>query len=105
MVSGVITDKQLSAHSAWNNNHQLYGASRARLFFDEWPQGWRGQKNDPSPWLQIDFLRIRTITAIATQGYGDMYEQEWVKTYVVMTSYDGLRWNSYREAGRKRVRY
>ena len=104
MGSGAITDQQLSAHSAWNNNHQRYGASRARLYLNEWPQGWSAQKNDPSPWLQIDLLETRTVTAVATQGYGNKKDKEWVKTYVLMTSLDGQRWNLYREGGRKRVR-
>ena len=104
MESGLITDKQLSAHSAWNDNHARYGASRARLYLKEWPQGWSAQKNDPSPWLQIDLGLVRTVTAVATQGYGNDKEQEWVKTYTVMTSSDGERWTLYREGGRKRVK-
>lgn len=104
MESGFITDQQLSAHSAWNNNRARYGAARARLYLNEWPQGWSAKKNDPSPWLQIDLLLVRTVTAVATQGYGNKNEKEWVKTYVIMTSHDGERWNAYKEGGRKRVR-
>lgn len=104
MERGLISDKQLSAHSAWNNNHKRYGASRARLYLNEWPQGWSAQKNDPSPWLQIDLLQIRTVTAVATQGYGNKEGREWVKTYVLMTSREGEMWNAYKEGGRKRVR-
>lgn len=104
MESGFITDQQLSAHSAWNNNRARYGAARARLYLNEWPQGWSAKKNDPSPWLQIDLLLVRTVTAVATQGYGNKNEKEWVKTYVIMTSRDGERWNAYKEGGRKRVR-
>ena len=104
MESGDIKDQQLSAHSAWNKNHKRYGALRARLYLNEWPQGWSAQKNDPSPWLQIDLFQIRTVTALATQGYGNKEGKEWVKTYVIMTSLDGERWISYREGGRKRVR-
>ena len=104
MESGFITDQQLSAHSAWNNNRARYGGARARLYLSEWPQGWSAKKNDPSPWLQIDLLLTRTLTAVATQGYGNKIEKEWVKTYVIMTSRDGERWNSYKEGGRKRVR-
>ncbi|KAJ7390770.1 hypothetical protein OS493_022328 [Desmophyllum pertusum] len=103
MESGFIMDQQLSAHSAWNDNRARYGASRARLYQNEWPQGWSAQKNDPSPWLQIDLLLDRTVTAVATQGYGNKKEKEWVKTYVLMTSRDGERWNAYREGGRKRI--
>ena len=104
MENGLIEDKQLSAHSAWDNNYQRYGSSRARLHLNEWPQGWRAQINDPSPWLQIDLLWTHTVTAVATQGYGSKDAKEWVKTYVLLTSRDGKRWYTYRERGRKRVR-
>ena len=103
MENGLIEDKQLSAHSAWDNNYQRYGSSRARLHLNEWPQGWRAQINDPSPWLQVDLLRTHTVTAVATQGYGSKDAKEWVKTYVLLTSRDGKRWYTYREGGRKRV--
>lgn len=103
MESGLITDKQLAAHSAWNGNHARYGASRARLHLKEWPQGWNAQKFDLSPWLQIDLGTVRTVTAAATQGYGEEKEKQWVKTYELMTSVDGERWTVYREGGRKRI--
>lgn len=103
METGVIKNKQVSAHSAWNNDHLQFGASRARLHLGSWPPGWKAQKNDPSPWLQIDLLQVRTVTAVATQGYGDEKEQGWVKTYVLMVSRDGERWNSYKEGGNQRV--
>ncbi|PFX25811.1 Nidogen-1 [Stylophora pistillata] len=102
MESGLITDKQLAAHSAWNGNHARYGASRARLHLKEWPQGWNAQQFDLSPWLQIDLDTVRTVTAAATQGYGEEKEKQWVKTYELMTSVDGERWTVYREGGRKR---
>lgn len=101
MESGLINDKQLVAHSALNAR---YGASRARLHLREWPQGWSAQKNDPSPWLQIDLGEVRSVTAAATQGYGEDKKKQWVKTYALMTSVDGERWTVYREGGRKRVR-
>jgi len=104
MENGLIEDKQLSANSAWDNDYQRYGSSRARLHLNEWPQGWRAQINDPSPWLQIDLLWAHTVTAVATQGYGSKDAKEWVKTYVLLTSRDGKRWYTYREGGRKRVR-
>ncbi|XP_022790332.1 fibrillin-1-like isoform X2 [Stylophora pistillata] len=103
MESGLITDKQLAAHSAWNGNHARYGASRARLHLKEWPQGWNAQQFDLSPWLQIDLDTVRTVTAAATQGYGEEKEKQWVKTYELMTSVDGERWTVYREGGRKRI--
>lgn len=103
MQTFIIKNEQISASSAWNNNRQKYGSSRARLHLDAWPPGWRAQKNDLSPWLQIDLLQVHVVTAVATQGYGDEKEREWVKTYLLTTSRDGQKWISYKERGRKRV--
>ena len=103
MQTFIIKNEQISASSAWNNNRQQYGSSRARLHLDTWPPGWRAQKNDLSPWLQIDLVQVHIVTAVATQGYGDEKEREWVKTYLLTTSRDGQKWISYKERGRKRV--
>ncbi|XP_074631939.1 nidogen-like isoform X3 [Acropora palmata] len=103
MQSFIIKNEQISASSAWNKNRQQYGSSRARLHLDTWPPGWRAQKNDLSPWLQIDLVQVHIVTAVATQGYGDEKEREWVKTYLLTTSRNGQKWISYKERGRKRV--
>lgn len=103
MQTFIIKNEQISASSAWNNNRQQYGSSRARLHLDTWPPGWRAQKNDLSPWLQIDLVQVHIVTALATQGYGDEKEREWVKTYLLTTSRDGQKWISYKERRRKRV--
>ncbi|XP_067028180.1 nidogen-like isoform X4 [Acropora muricata] len=103
MQTFIIKNEQISASSAWNNNRQQYGSSRARLHLDTWPPGWRAEKNDLSPWLQIDLVQVHIVTAVATQGYGDEKEREWVKTYLLTTSRDGQKWISYKERRRKRV--
>ena len=96
---GSVIGKQLISHTAWNDDN-----TRARLNLSSGPQGWRAQKNGLFAWLDIDLLLTRTVTAVATQGYGNEEAKEWVKTYVLMTSQDGIKWKAYREKGRKRVR-
>lgn len=102
MEKGLISDAQLTASSAWNNNPKRYGAHRARLNLDTWPAGWSTKKFDPKPWLQIDLGAHKMVTGVATQGLGKSVG-EWVKTYRVGYSDDGVKWHVMRNGGRKKV--
>ena len=103
MENGRILDRQLSASSAWDDNTLRYGSSRARLRMASWPPGWNAKKNDPNPWLQIDLGSIKTVTGVATQGYGASQTKEWVKTYSVLTSSDGKNWETYKVGNKEKV--
>ena len=103
MESGLIPDAQLAASSAWRNNSRLYGAQRARLNLAAWPEGWNAAKNDLSPWLQLEFEHEKTITAVATQGFGNKNTQEWVRTYALATSEDGVVWRDYTVGNKVKV--
>ncbi|XP_032222850.1 uncharacterized protein LOC116604499 [Nematostella vectensis] len=82
LSSSLITDNQLTASSAWNNERGKYGASRARLNLTSWPQGWTAHEADRHPWLQVNLGANHIVTKIATQGFGKILDQ-WVKTYQV----------------------
>lgn len=102
MEKGLISDAQLTASSAWSNNPKRYGAHRARLNLNTWPAGWSTKKFDPKPWLQIDLGTQKMVTGVATQGLGKRVG-EWVKTYRVAYSDDGVTWHVLRNGGRKKV--
>lgn len=50
------------------------------------PPGYRANDgvSDKLPWIEIDLRKEMTITAIATQGYGDESVAEWVTSYRLM---------------------
>ncbi|XP_031557799.1 nidogen-like [Actinia tenebrosa] len=102
MEKGLISDAQLTASSAWSNNPKRHGAHRARLNLDTWPAGWSTKKFDPKPWVQIDLGTHTMVTGVATQGLGKSIG-EWVKTYRVAYSDDGVTWYVLRNGGRKKI--
>ena len=103
MEKGLISDAQLSASSARFNNHKRYGAHRARLNLATWPSGWNAKTYDTRPWLQVDFGTPKMVTGIATQGLGHSASKEWVKTYKVASSDDGVTWFVLQKEGRRKV--
>jgi len=103
MENGKITDAQLSASSARFNKPKRFGAHRGRLNIDTWPSGWSAKTYDPRPWIQIDFGIEKMLTGISTQGLGHSSNKEWVKTYKIATSDDGITWFVVQADGREKV--
>ena len=100
MESGKIKDSQITASSVWDANH---GASNARLNFVEKSGSWSSRSNDLHQWLQVDFKYNATITNILTQGR-ERYGQ-WVKTYSVSFSEDGVNFKPYQSSGKVKVQF
>lgn len=63
--------------------------------------GWCARHKNHNQWLQVDLGKIKSVTAVATQGRDKYYEH--VKSYELAFSKDGVRWNRYKENGRVRV--
>ena len=97
MENGEIPDSQISASSERDANH---GAINSRLNFKA--QGrrqgaWSSRRNDVNQWLQVNFGLQATITEILTQGRSN--HNQWVKSYTVSYSRDGLHFFPYRVNG------
>ena len=89
MESGVIVDEQITASS------DLYGfpPEHGRLQGD----GYWGATGDINQWLQIDLGNPNTsVTGVATQGYGP---KDWVTTYKLQYSNNGVNFTYYKEQG------
>ncbi|XP_028408851.1 fibrillin-1-like isoform X4 [Dendronephthya gigantea] len=98
---GRVLDSQLSASSEWDANH---GAENGRLNFKA--QGrrqgaWSSKYNDGQQWIQVNFGLQATVTEILTQGRSNAYQ--WVKSYSVSYSKDGLNFFTYRVNGLVKV--
>jgi ribosomal protein L19E len=97
MENGEIHDSQISASSEWDANH---GAINSRLNFQA--QGkrqgaWSARRNDRNQWLQVNFNLQATVTEILTQGRSN--SNQWVTSYTVSYSNDGLNFFAYRVNG------
>ena len=90
MESGTIKSHQLSS----NTNYKGWDATNGRL---RNPKAWCGKSNDPtSEYFQIDLLRVRQVSAIATQGLEHLIRDYYVETYTIKYSYDGAMWFYYK---------
>lgn len=102
MESGYILDSQITASSEFDGRHTPhYG----RLNFPAGPAKcgcWAVRHNDPSQWLQVDFVKKVSLGKVATQGRDD-YPQ-WVTSYSLSYSMNGINFDMYEQDGSPKVR-
>ena len=63
--------------------------------------GWCKKNSDRTPWIQVDFVSKVHITALITQGrdLGETPVYNWVMTFTVEFSDNGLEWSAVMTAG------
>ena len=95
MENGEILDAQITASSKWANG---YGADNARLNLQrpEHSHAWVPSAASGS-WLQVDFELQATISEVLTQGRGDF--PQWVESYNLSYSSNGVDFHPYRQNG------
>lgn len=87
--------------SASTEHDADHAAVQGRLQFqataNPWKAGaWSAGRRDANQWLQIDLdNELTTVTLVATQGRSD-YDQ-WVTTYKLQYSNNGVNFQYYRE--------
>ena len=97
MESGAISDAQLTASSEYDDNSVNVSASEGRL---HGPYAWSAETLDANQWLQIDLgINHPTVTRLATQGTNVADWDEWVTSYKLWYSDDGVQFTYYREQG------
>ena len=97
MAKGVISDNKITASSELNAGTP---AKNGRLNYAAGPS-WCAQTNDNNPYLQIDLQSLHVICAVSTQG--NSKADEWVETYTLQISTDGLHWTDYDNDGHPKV--
>lgn len=100
MENGAISDEQITASSQYNADE---AAKQGRLFFQETATksgGWVAATSDSNQWLQIDLRTLSTkVTRVATQGRNGVNRIDWVTSYMLQYSKDGVTFHYYRERG------
>ena len=102
MRSGSIQVSQITASSQWDSNH---GPNNARLFFtarNGRGGAWCTRPNNLNQWLQVDFKGQTVVVGISTQGREDCCSQ-WVKTYMLYYSINGVSFFPYKNLGQVKV--
>lgn len=96
MESRLIQDHQITASSTANS---WYGGPwkpfLARLNKQGTINAWQARFNDLKQWLQVELLQIKKITGIVTQGAKSLGKEQYVISYYVQYSNDGLHWTDY----------
>ncbi|KAM5237485.1 coagulation factor V [Ctenodactylus gundi] len=98
MESGRINNNQITASSfkkSWWGDY--WEPSLARLNAQGRVNAWQAKANNNQQWLQIDLLRIKKITAIATQGCKSLSSEMYVRSYTIHYSDQGTEWKPYRQ--------
>ena len=96
MESGSIPDNNITASSEKNANT---AAKNGRLNSGS---SWCAETSDSNPYLQIDLQTLHIICAVSTQG--NSQADQWVKTYKLNFSTNGLTWTDYKEGGQVKVK-
>ena len=102
MESRAISDAQITASSRWDENHaaiesRLNNPARGGIQ-GAWSSGaWAAAANDQNQWLQVDIGISKKVTHLATQGRNGI--DQWVTSYKVEYSTDGVSFQPYRERG------
>lgn len=102
MEDGRVTKGMLTASSMYNH---YYGPWSARLQAQNRGStrgGWLAKYRNTHQWLQIDLGVVSVVKRIATQGRYDA--NQWVSSYTVSYSNNGVRFFPYKQARRTKVR-
>ena len=97
MENGEIADAQISASSQWDDNH---AAKQGRLHFKQQgikQGGWSTRPNDLNQWLQVDLGSFTTVAGVATQGRHSWRWRQFVKSFNLQYSNDGVIFQFYKE--------
>jgi hypothetical protein len=89
-----ILDHQITASSHFSNKSTAYQGRLETKKSQTHIGAWSSNQTFAS-WLQIDLGLVSMVTKVATQGRHDA--DQWVKTYVLMYSIDGIHWATYKD--------
>jgi len=100
MQSGAIPNASITASSYYNSGHEPFRArlynQAAQLYKVTVDTGsWSSKTLKAGEYLQVDLGRTTWVTMVATQGRPS-YDQ-WITSYSVSYSLDGVNYQTYKE--------
>ncbi|XP_006970096.1 lactadherin isoform X2 [Peromyscus maniculatus bairdii] len=101
-----IPDSQITASSTyrtWNVPAFGWYPHFGRLDKQGKINAWTAQSNNDKQWLQVDLGTEKEVTGIITQGARDFGNFQYVASYKVAYSNDGVQWTVYEEQGISKV--
>ncbi|XP_071754864.1 EGF-like repeat and discoidin I-like domain-containing protein 3 [Centroberyx gerrardi] len=100
LKSGQVLDSQLSASSVYRTLGMgllSWGPEQARLDRKGKVNAWTAAWNDQKQWIQVDLLDPTKITGVITQGARDFGLVQFVGSYKLAYSDDGISWTVYQD--------
>ncbi|XP_023669871.1 lactadherin-like isoform X2 [Paramormyrops kingsleyae] len=97
MEGGGISESQITASSVHYGvlGLQRWGPELARLNNQGIVNAWTSATHDKNPWIQINLQRKMRLTGIITQGASRMGMVEFIKSFKVASSLDGVTYTMY----------
>lgn len=106
LKNNTIPDSQITASSSyktWNLRAFGWYPHLGRLDNQGKINAWTAQSNSAKEWLQVDLGTQKKVTGIITQGARDFGHIQYVASYKVAHSDDGVQWTVYEEQGTSKV--
>ena len=95
----IIPDSRMTASTFYSNNHYPY---YGRLHENKGHGGWCTKStSDRTDYPQVDMGSVRSVCAVATQGYQGGSER--TTSYKLYLSTDDVTWNTYKETNIEKV--
>ncbi|ROL41106.1 Coagulation factor VIII [Anabarilius grahami] len=94
-----IPSSSISASSFLNKWLLSWSPDLARLHQEGRANAWRPKTNNPHEWLQVDFLSMKRVTGLVTQGARAVLKLMMVTEFTVSISNNGHSWTSVKEQG------
>ncbi|XP_030622577.1 coagulation factor VIII [Chanos chanos] len=101
MERRLIPNKRISASSFLKTWLLSWSPDLARLNQEGRANAWRPKTNNPHEWIQVDFLSIKRVTGVLTQGARAMLTHMMVTEFTVSVSDNGHTWSSVTEEGKQ----
>ena len=102
MESRAIPNSLVTASSTWiHDGHEPWQARLNNPKTRQNSGSWSALTNEVGQWLQIDLGKETVVSKIATQGRPGL--TQWVSSYKLLLSLDGVNWNEYQSNGSAKV--
>ena len=103
MQNGRIRNAAITSSSRWDNKHAPHLARLHNRRRGSYMGGWSARINNAYQWLQIDLLRSHKVVRVSTQGRPGT--NQWVTSYYLLYSQDGVYFASYFERNTRKVSF
>lgn len=103
MQNGRIRNAAVTSSSRWDNKHAAHLARLHNRRRGVYMGSWSARSNNAYQWLQIFLGRPHKVVRVSTQGRPTV--SQWVTSYYLLSSQDGVYFAPYFERNTRKVRF